>query len=288
MFVLSAATVSAQNDEPLVKFGLIADIQYADCEPQGSGFYGSSPKKLDDCVGWLNKENVRFTINLGDVVDGNFADFDSVLVRLSRLSKKIYNTTGNHDYSGVTDNKILYDKPNMPSEYYFFKKRNWMFVMLNTNEVASYSNITGTQKERELSEMSERIKASGTVHGATWNGGVSAKQLKWLDKLLAKAGKSGDKVLLFAHHPLYPQNGLAALNNTEILDVVCRYSCVKAIFAGRHHAGEFAYFKNIPVVTVEGMVETRDQNSFGIVKIYDDKITPDGYGRMSSREFNLH
>jgi hypothetical protein len=42
-------------------------------------------------------------------------------------------------------------------------------------------------------------------------------------------------------------------------------------------------YKNIPVVTVEGVVETENENAFGIVKIYDNKIILEGKGRMTSR-----
>ncbi|MDR0541344.1 MAG: metallophosphoesterase, partial [Dysgonamonadaceae bacterium] len=196
--------VSAQNDTPIIKFGLIADIQYADCDASGSRFYRNSLKKLDDCVDSLNGKKVEFTINLGDVIDRKFADLDSVLPRLNRLKNKVYNTTGNHDYGGISDNAILFKKLNMPSEYYSFKKKNWIFIILNTNEISSYANISGTAKEQELQVMLNRIKSSGGRQGASWNGGISGKQLKWLDDILAKAEKSGNKVLVFSHHPLYP------------------------------------------------------------------------------------
>lgn len=277
----------AQSVEPLIQFGLVADCQYADCDPEGNRFYRHSLGKLEHSVRELNSRDVQFTINLGDIIDRNLKDIDSVLACLKHLDKKIHNITGNHDYKGVTDNNVLYKKLGMPSEYYFFKKKNWMFIFLNTNEVAAYSNIGGTEKERELEVMSERIKSTGGKQGASWNGGVGGKQLEWLNKLLAKSEKSGHHVLIFSHHPLYPESAFTALNNTEILDVIGRYSCVKAIFSGHHHTGGFGYFGCIPAVTVEGMVETADENSYGVVKIYNDKIVLEGKGRMTSREFVL-
>lgn len=278
---------SAQNDKPLIRFGLIADIQYADCDAAGSRFYRNSLKKLADCVDSLNCRKVAFTINLGDVVDRNYADMDSVLVRLNCLVKKVFNITGNHDYGGITDNQTLYKKLGMPSEYYAFKKKNWVFILLNTNEISDYANIAGTKKERELTAIRDCIRLSGGRQDAPWNGGVSEKQLQWLNDQLAKAEKSGNKVLVFSHHPLYPESGFTALNNRDILNIICNYSCVKAVFSGHHHAGNFAYFKNIPILTAEGMVETKTDNSFGIVKIYESKIVMEGIGRMSSREFRF-
>ena len=179
--------VSAQNTEPLIRFGLIADIQYANCDPAGTRFYKNSLQKLDDCIDCLNNHDVQFTVNLGDLIDRNVAEWDSVLIRLKRLKNKVYNTTGNHDYHGITNNKVLYDKLDMASEYYSFKKKNWVFILLNTNEISSYANTAGTKKEQELNVLLRQIQSSGGMQGAEWNGGISAKQLEWLDRLLAKA-----------------------------------------------------------------------------------------------------
>jgi 3',5'-cyclic AMP phosphodiesterase CpdA len=284
-FILSpCAKVAARKELPLLRFGLVADIQYADCEPQGNRYYRNSLKKLDECVAYLNESKVNFTINLGDASDRKFSDLDSVIVRLKRLKKKVYNTTGNHDYGGVADNETLYDKLDMPSEYYSFRKRNWVFVMLNTNEVSSYSNVAGTPKQQEFADMMNRIASSGGTNGKAWNGGVGSRQLEWLDKVLTKAQRKGRRVLVFTHHPMLPENWLSALNGQEILDVIGKYSCVKAVFSGHDHEGNFAVYKDIPLVTFEGMLDTADENAFGIVELYKNKIVVKGRGRGRSRE----
>lgn len=284
-FCIPTNMLLAQDEKPLIKFGLFADAQYADAEPNINRFYRNSIPKLEECINYFNQEKVQFTINLGDIIDRDLNDLDTLLTCLKQLDHKVYHLTGNHDYKGVTDNEVLYKKLNMPSEYYSFEKKKWVFIFLNTNELANYSNVKGTEKEQELSALRRKIKATGGMQGATWNGGVSAKQLAWLDQLLTKSEKAGKQVMIFAHHPLWPKSAFTALNNMEILEVIDKYSCVKAIFAGHHHAGGFAYFKDIPVVTVEGMVET-DKNSFGIVKVYPDKIVLDGKARMTPRIFN--
>lgn len=281
---MSGHNLWAQDDKPLICFGLLADVQYADCDPGGNRYYRNSLPKLEECINCLNQEKVQFTVNLGDIIDRDFRELDTLLVCLKRLDHKVYHLTGNHDYKGVTDNNALYKKLNMPSEYYSMEKKKWVFIFLNTNELANYANVAGTEKEQELVALRQQIKKTGGIQGANWNGGISAKQLEWLDKLLAKSEKAGKRVLVFAHHPLWPKTAFTALNNIEILNVIDKYSCVKAIFAGHHHAGGFAYFKDIPVVTVEGMVETT-KNSFGVVSIYNDRIEIDGKGRMASRVF---
>lgn len=283
-FGYCACNISAQDNIPVIRFGLIADIQYCNCDAAGQRFYRNSLPKLEKCVTDLNNQQVEFTVNLGDFVDKTPDDLDSVLIRLKRLDKKTYNMTGNHDYNGITDNKALYKKLNMPATYYTFKKKNWRFIVLNTNEVASYSNIKNTKLDAELTQMLKKGKADGRKNTATWNGGISNEQMQWLDKTLAKSQKKGEMVIICSHHPLYPEMGFTALNDREILQTIEKYSCVKALLAGHHHTGAFAYYKGIPSITAEGMVETKNENAYGIVEIYPDKILLKGEGRMTSRE----
>ncbi|MDR0892172.1 MAG: metallophosphoesterase [Mediterranea sp.] len=280
---LAPLTALAQPESPTVRFGLIADIQYADTPPLGRRFYRNSLPKTEEAVACFNQQKVAFTINLGDIIDKHFADIDSVLLRFKPLNGKLYNTTGNHDYKDVTDNRVLYRKLGMPAEYYSFEKNGWLFVMLNTNEIASYANVAGTPKEQELHAQFQFVKENHLPQGASYNGGISAKQLDWLNRLLKKAERKGKKVLLFSHHPLYPEMGEMALNNRAILDVVKHYTCVKALFAGHHHSGGFAMYGTIPSVNIEGVVETRNQNAFAVVELYADHIVIDGHGRVPSR-----
>lgn len=279
---------SLAYDDSQLRFGLIADIQYADCDPSGSRFYRNSLAKLDAAISALNRQNVQFTINLGDVTDREFErNIDSVLVRLKQLNHKLINLSGNHDYNGVGNERILYKKLDIKADYYSFKKKDWVFIFLNTNEISDYANPSDTEKAQELSAMLQQIELSGGRQGASYNGGIGKKQLQWLNSQLQKAEKAHHKVLIFAHHPLFPESVYTALNNTAILNVIENYSCVKAIFAGHRHTGSFAYYKDIPVITAEGMIETENDNAFGVVKLYKDKIVVEGQGRMSSHELKI-
>lgn len=279
------SSVWAQNTSSFLKFGLFADAQYADCPSENSRFYRPALQKLETCIEYFNQQDVQFSINLGDIIDRKNSDLDSVKFYLSRLNNQIYHITGNHDYKEVTDNAMLYRQLDMPSDYYFFKKQNWVFIMLNTNEVSAYANVKGTVKEQELAEMLEQIKRTGGEQAYRWNGGVSRKQMQWLDHLLSECETNGNNVLIFTHHPLYPQSEFTALNNREVLHTMEKYSCVKAVFSGHHHAGAFDYYKGIPMITHEGMIETEKQNAYSIVEITPDSILVKGHGRVPSRSF---
>ena len=284
LFFLGGSAL-AQDISPILKFGLFADTQYADCPSENARFYRQALQKLDTCINYFNQQNVQFTINLGDIIDRKNSDLKMIMSSLAHLNNKIYHITGNHDYKEVTDNSVLYRQLSMPSEYYSFKKQNWVLIMLNTNEVSAYANVTGTEKEQELAEMLEQIKQTEGKQAYRWNGGISRKQMKWLDDLLGKCERNHNNVLIFTHHPLYPQGEFTALNNMEILNTISKYPCVKAVFSGHHHAGAFGYYKGIPMITQEGMIETETQNAYSTVEITRDSILVKGRGRVPSRSF---
>lgn len=274
----------AQDAPPLLRFGLFADVQYADYPSENDRHYRLSLQKLDTCIDCFNRQQVQFTINLGDIVDRDNKDLDVVKRHLDRLDKKVYHLTGNHDYKGVTDNAKLYKQLDMPSAYYSFRKQNWVFIMLNTNEVSAYAHVEGTGKQQELTDMLERIERTGGKQAYRWNGGISKKQMKWLDTLLAKCERKRRNVLIFSHHPFHPQSEFIALNSEEIIDAISKYACVKAVISGHHHAGAFGRYKGIPMITHEGMIET-GRNAFSIVEITSDSILVKGRGRVPSRSF---
>jgi len=271
-----------------IKFGIIADIQYCDCDTRGSRYYRNSLQKLEKCIDNLNKEGVEFTVNLGDLVDRDTPrNLAPVLLLLDRLNTHIYNLTGNHDYENVTENNQLYEQLGMPGEYYSFCKGNWRFIMLNTNEVASYANVKGTKKEAELAEIMQRIKEGKRSNGASYNGGISKKQMLWLEQELKKSQRDSVNTLIFSHHPLYGIKGLTALNDLEIIELLSEYSTVKGVISGHHHSGAFGMYKGIPFITTEGMIETESGNAYGIVTIYPDKIELDGRDRTKSHTISL-
>ncbi|UNY99013.1 metallophosphoesterase [Zhouia spongiae] len=255
----------AQNKDAVLKFGVIADIQYADKDDHGTRFYRNSLQKLDACVDSLNKTVPDFNVVYGDLVDQGTRDLQPVIDRLHRLKSPVHNILGNHDYVGAADIQNLYKQFEMPASYYSFEKEGWVFIVLNTNELSGYGVETGSSIYKEWESTKEKLSASGRKNIYPWNGGISVQQLHWLEKQLINAEQEEKNILVFSHHPLYPENGLEALNNREILTLIQQHPRVRAIISGHHHEGDFAYYGAIPVITLEGMVETPRQNAFGII-----------------------
>lgn len=84
----SLNNIFAQSSPPLIVFGLIVDTQYADCESGKTRFYRNSLGKLHESIDYFNNQKVQFTVNLGDIIDRDQKDLDSVLICLKHLNKK--------------------------------------------------------------------------------------------------------------------------------------------------------------------------------------------------------
>ncbi|MDD4823354.1 MAG: metallophosphoesterase [Bacteroidales bacterium] len=300
ILLLGANYSFSQPIAPKLRVGLVTDVQYCDCNSEGKREYRKSLDRLDQCITEFNSAKVNFSFHLGDLIDRNIDNnLGPVLKEFSRSDSTIYHVLGNHDVKGVYSkgfrgkkgdkafNKLM-EYLSMPTTYYSEKRANVVFIVLNTNDLAQYSidaaNKKRKGKEDEYLKMVERTKQYSDKNSLDYNGGISEKQLEWLKETLADAQKNHDIVILFSHQPLFPENGMQVLNNREVLNVIDKFDCVKAMFAGHHHAGGFAYYKNIPVVTLEGMVEV---NAYAILDIYSNKLVLNGFGKVESREFDF-
>lgn len=284
--LLFVVCCSVSHGQKLVRIALIADPQYADKDTHGSRYYRNSLAKLDSAVSAINAQEVDFTITLGDLVDMGPKDLPPVLQRLDKLHMPVYNIMGNHDFVDVEDPTELYKYYRMPKPYYTVAKGEWLFILLNTNELASYASREGSSERHAWQSLSEGLQKANRKNNQAWNGGLGLRQLKWLEKQLRRAKSKGKKVIIITHHPLFPENGLEALNNREILSIIDRYPVVKAVFSGHHHPGNFASYKGIPMFTLEGMIETADQNAFGILELNENQLILHGVGRMASRKID--
>ena len=99
----AAAAATARGEEPadgpLVSFGLLTDVQYADAEPQGERHYRESIPKLEAAVKDLAKEKLPFSLHLGDLIDRDFSSFAAMLPLFAGLGHPVRQLLGNHDYS---------------------------------------------------------------------------------------------------------------------------------------------------------------------------------------------
>ena len=277
--LLVITACSDKKSNPEFSFAVITDCQYDRIEGTGIRKYSMSENKLRECVAHLNKMNLEFVIHLGDFIDKNFNNFDVVEPIYKQLTVPGYHVLGNHDFS-VEDNKksMVYHKLGMPSRYYDFAIKGWRFIVLDGNDI-SFHAWPGKSKKYLIAE--EYYKQN-RINSPKWNGAIGKKQFSWLEVILKKTEKSGEKVVLFCHFPVFPSNTHNLWNAHEMIDMIDQYPNVKMYVNGHNHAGHYGMHKGVHYLTLKGMVDT-NETAYSIFKISENTIEVSGYGREMNR-----
>lgn len=262
MFV-SCATV---GPEPATetRFAVVADIQYADKETQGTRFYRASIPKLGRIIPDIVARDPAFTVQLGDLIDGHpndlprsIQDLETILAACRGLPEPVVHVVGNHCMAAGAD--ALHHHLALPRFYYAFTRPElpkWRVLVLDGND-AGY-------------------------------GVFSEEQTAWIEEQLTQAANHGDRVLCLCHFPLIPEAGHHRIAKPNaVLAAMDRTGCVAAWLAGHDHAGGYALRNGVHHITFKGIVEQPDALTYAIVTLTHDTITIDGLGRETDRTLTL-
>jgi manganese-dependent ADP-ribose/CDP-alcohol diphosphatase len=275
---------AAEEAEPLLRFGLIADAQYADADAEGERHYRSTPEKLKRAAEILVGAKPAFTLHLGDFIDRDFKSFDTMLPLLKGLGHSVHHLLGNHDYSVADSEKArVVSALGMPHDYYTFRSSSVRFVMLDTNDLSIYRHPAGSPGNEEAKQILDRLKADKEPGAAPWNGGISKAQLDWLERELSAADAAMESVIVCGHHPLLPADMHQAWKAGEVTAIIGKHPCVRAYFNGHNHAGGYVEREGVPYVTFRSMLHQPEITAYSLVEVYPDRIVVTGYGREESR-----
>ncbi len=291
---LSAAAASVARaettaaDAPLVSFGLTTDVQYADAEPEGERHYRESIPKLKAAVADLAKQNLPFTLHLGDMIDREFASFAGILALFQPLGHPVRHLLGNHDYNVVDAEKShIVSTLGMPADYNGFTTSGVRFLMLDTNEVSTYKNPEGSPPDLEAQAVMDQLAASHAANAKPWNGGTSPAQLVWLEKELAAADAAKMPVIVCGHHPILPATGHEAWNSPEILAVLQKHPSVRAYLCGHNHEGNEVIAGGLPCINFKSILHKPGITAYAVLRLHQDRLVIEGRGREASRVIKL-
>lgn len=276
--------LGAGISRPVLSIGLTADPQYADKNPAGTRFYRQSIRKLESVVSHFNRLELAFCVNLGDLIDGEWRNYDAILETLAASRHRFHHVLGNHDFEVSSDLKARVPaRLGLARRFYAIERAGWCFAMLDTTDVSLYAHPESTPEHAEAATALKRLADAGAANAQTWNSALSGRQLQWLDAVSKAAANEGRRVIVFAHHPVHPDDAHTVWNASDVLDVLDRNRNIVAWFNGHNHAGAFAVRNGVPFVTIEGMVETRDANAYAVLNLYAKHFELVGHGRQTSR-----
>jgi manganese-dependent ADP-ribose/CDP-alcohol diphosphatase len=282
-FLSTGCSMLSAKDNDQHTIGVIADAQYVDVKTKGKRRYSLSKDKLSKCVEHFNKTDVEFVIHLGDFIDRDWKSLDTMSAVYTKLKAPGYHLLGNHDFS-VDDNlkKDVPAKLGMPAKYYDFKVKGWRYVVLDGNDISFHAYPKNSEKTKEAAEYYKKNK----IKSPKWNGAVGKKQLSWLRKLLDETQKNKEKVIIFCHFPVYPNDAHNLWDAEEVIELIEKFSCVKAYINGHNHHGKYALKEGVHYLTLKGMVDT-ETTSYAVISVNNETIIVTGYGREKNRNLKI-
>ena len=274
---------SCSSTEPMLKIGLVADPQYANKPTVGKRYYAESLWKLKQAIDTFNTEQVDFVQNLGDIIDDDWSNYDSIIPVYEHLNQGIpnYHLLGNHDFSiDSTHFEELLTILSMPDYYYSYQEKGWRFIVLDATDYSFYSNQLHKHDTNQVNAYYHHTKEK--PNHKIWNSAMGEEQQNWLKQELAEANTMHQKVILFSHMPLRPAGDPHNLwNNDEIIAIMESSPDVVAFINGHNHAGAYVFKNGIHYITIFGMVDTMI-GSFGILEVYQDSLVLRGFGNQQT------
>lgn len=280
----SAPLVYAQA-KPLVRLGLVADAQYADIEPLGTRHYRQSIGKLGAAVEDFNRRELDLCVHLGDLIDRKWESFEGIKKPLAGLRHPIRHLFGNHDFDVLDEQKEkVPGQMDLEKRYSFLDKGGFRLVFLDTTDVSTYAHALRDDRTFEAVRQMTALEQQGRPHAQPWNSAIGSGQMTWLKATCGEAADKGLKVVLFAHHPVYPANTHNLWNDAEMMAFAEANRAVVAWINGHNHQGNFGVKAGVPYVTLQGMVETADTTAYAFADLHADRIILKGVGRIPPRE----
>jgi len=267
----------------ILKIGLIADPQYADKTTASNRYYRESLKKVREAIETFNDQKVDFVQNLGDIIDGDWNNIDSIISVYQTLNPNIsvHNLLGNHDFHiDSVYMERLTERFSMPGLYYSYIRMGIRFIALDSNDYSYYANDLHHYDINLINFYYDRIIARKNYQA--YNSAIGNEQQEWLRGELKSAQNAGQKVFIFSHAPIKPLSLKYNLwNDAEIANIIEQYPNVIAFINGHDHSGNYVFDHNIHYITLSGMVQTA-KNAYGILEIYKDRIVLKGYGNQKN------
>lgn len=278
------------DTQPFLRFGIIADPQYAAVEPNLvlGRYYANSLTKLAEAIETFNAEDLAFVVTLGDIIDRDWQSFDAILPLYDGLRHIKHFALGNHDFRVEPERLAqVFGRVGMPAPYYTFAAAGLRFVLIDGSEVSLFAPPPGDPRLAEAETRLARLKAQGADNAHPWNAALGDRQFAWLEAELHKAEAAGEKVVVMGHYPVYPPNAHNMWDSERIVDLFDRFENVVAYFCGHNHDGNYGFVDGTHFVTVKGMVETAGTTAYAIVEIHADRMEIRGYGREADRTLPL-
>lgn len=213
------------KSEVVFSFGVISDVQYADCNDRlpvhtsKTRYYRNSLTLTKDAVSeWTDNDDIKFILQLGDLIDGKSKEeahdaLDRTLTIFAGTEKPTYHSLGNHELYNFSHHtaadKLMQCVTNrFPGKgYYSFMYKNFRFICLDTYDISVLGKSESEVAYRQARELlavncnEDQNSPSGLAESdrrfVVYNGGIGDEQLAWLRGELDQSQIANEKVIVF-------------------------------------------------------------------------------------------
>ena len=246
---LGAGAMAADAERPLVRFGVVTDVHYADRAQTGNVDYRGALAKLQDAVARLEGRGLEFVIELGDFKDDSgsasatLAKLDEIEAAFTAFSGGHYHVMGNHDtdYSSLAETMAAF---RMEKLHYYFDMGGFRFVVCDPN----YTIVDGRYVHHEWGNYFKWVKSMPFIV-------MPPEQLEWLFDTLRS---SPYPCVVFSHEGFErPRYSEGVWNKDAVQAIFHEVNArwprrVLMAACGHYHVGNMSLIDNIPYWEVNG------------------------------------
>ena len=307
-----------------VRIGVIADIQYADCEDgtdfsgaQRRTFRGSLSTARRATASWEAEGGLAVLAQLGDLLDGRAVaqgtrdqDCAAVLATLTACpAEQRVNLIGNHELYNWERTELgsvlgTQDPSSGRSWYSLLVGPSLRVLVLDSYEVSLVGGVTPANTATAHQLLSQHNPAALVPPGKIdwsigltgldlrwmpYNGAVGPTQLAWLGAALAAARQAAETVLVLSHVPLCPAAAdprCLLWNYGEVLDLLEGAGCVTAVLAGHDHEGGWAVQAGVTHLTLPSPL-LGDTGAWATLTLQQDCLHWAWHGQKLPASLNL-
>jgi hypothetical protein len=263
----------------------------------------AAPAKFEKCVEeWNENEEISFTVQLGDIIDGNETeelteqDMQTALAVIRKSRHPMYHVIGNHcnKYNGGRPQVMR--QLHMEKAWYRFEpqgadiaRSGHVFLVLDGTDISLNRWDLEDAGSKEAQKWLDEHPIEKFSNAVAWNGSIGKEQFSWLERELEEAQRSGKQVFIFCHYPILADHLVMAIsllwNAPEVVALLDRFKgTVLAWFSGHYHQGGAqmpSLERTWAHITLEAVLMAPEQ-SYAVVDVFERGAKLHGFGSCSS------
>jgi len=308
---------------PSFRLAVFADCQFGDKPDEerddGSGrvkYFRDSRRRLREAFLDFERRasDLSGVLNLGDLFDGyndddktqrpvlrgemqeetrekNWRDLKVVADIVNSSSTRVFHCVGNHDCSVSKSDFLSAVKATSMGEYYSVPMpRKWRLVILDTTDLNPRYVAVDSNDYGAAYAFAKEAADDDREDIVAWGGGIGPTQFAWLESELKDAKEKEERVIIASHNALHRDAAryqMSAWNSDAVSSLIEESDVVKICLAGHDHPGKYLYHHGVHYVTLEAMLESKNETSYAFLDVYQHEAVLTGVGAATSRRMRV-